>query len=707
MICGVPKFLVGVFLIFLSVKALAQVPDADDFNMENFVEELVSVQDQDLNYEELYELLPQRYLNPINLNTASLDDLRNLGVLTERQASNLINYRKLYGEFLTVYELQVVPGMHQEVIVKLLPFITVSPVKLKEDLSLRQRIRRADKLWLLRGETTMEEKKGYATSDTTDTAQPASRYIGSPHKVYSRFRIKRPGDFSVGFTTEKDAGEPLRWRKNTAGHGMDFWSFHVALENKGRLKSLVLGDYTLRFGHGLILGSGFALGKGAEPVNAIAMNSTGIRPYTSTLESGFFRGAAATYSFKMGKERHALLVSPFYSVIRQDARLPADSLGEILENSFSSVLSSGLHRTENELQAKNKVSEQTAGMNVLFQTSRRNLRIGMNLLNTNYSASIEKSDKPYRRFEFHGNQNFIGGISGDYVWQNTRFFGEVARSRSGGWGSLAGITSNLDDWLAVAMLVRNYERDFHSFYGSSFSENAKNMNEKGIYWGIKAFPIKKIILTAYYDKFTFPWLKYRIDQPSDGYEYLLRLSYVPNQNTKFHFQFREEQKEENVSTEKLTGIPPAAFLVLPRVKRNYHLRLAHQATAAFRLKTTVQFSNFQLNGQSTSGYVIAQDAGFQKQKWKTDIRFALFDTDYPNRQYLYENDVLYAFSIPALQGQGIRTYLVMRYELTRSVSIWGKIARTQYVDKDEIGSGLEAIQGNHKTDVKIQLRIRL
>ena len=75
----------------------------------------------------------------------------------------------------------------------------------------------------------------------------------------------------------------------------DTSSFHFFLQNKGKWKSIAIGDYTLQIGQGLVLASGFYLGKGAETILTVRRNSLGIRPYSSVIENNFFRGAAATY----------------------------------------------------------------------------------------------------------------------------------------------------------------------------------------------------------------------------------------------------------------------------------------------------------------------------------------------------------------------------------------------------------------------------
>ena len=66
--------------------------------------------------------------------------------------------------------------------------------------------------------------------------------------------------------------------------------------------------------------------------------------------------------------------------------------------------------------------------------------------------------------------------------------------------------------------------------------------------------------------------------------------------------------------------------------------------------------------------------------------------------------MLYSFSIPAYSNRGTRTYLTARYQFRKGIDLWIRYAITYYENLDVISSGLEEIQGNHKSDVKIQVR---
>lgn len=672
----------------------AQLLD-QDLDLQLFIEDVFQLQEEDVDYEGLYESLLILYTDPINLNKANGDDLRSLYLLTDLQIDDLISYIDRNGELISIYELQAVPGFDAQTIRRIIPFVTVDD-KVSDTRSLLQRILEAENKFLItRFQRTFEIQRGFTEPDTSTNGDLSSRFQGDRNSLYSRFRVSRSKDFSIGLTLEKDAGESFRFSRNSKVYGFDFSSFHFLLENKKRWKSVVLGDYQLQFGQGLLLGAGFNPGKGSETIVTVRRSDLGIRPYSSILESGFFRGAASTYN--LGR----FDITAFYSDQRQDANIRNDSTFTDFDEFISSIQSSGFHRTSAERESQNRIREQVVGSNITYRTRRENFRVGLTAVHSEFSLPIFRRPNAYNQFEFQGDQNNNYGIHASYRWQNLNFFGETAISRSGGMGSIAGLIASLSRDISFSLLLRNYQRDFHSFYGNAFGESSRNINESGVYWGIKYRPIRTLSFTAYYDRFRFPWLRFRAEAPSQGYEYLMRLRYHPTRNFSLYAQFREESKDQNSATEQNLQLLSTA------VKRNYLINLDYQPNEIISLKSRVQWSDLRFESKKTNGFAIIQDFNFSFGKFRLGTRFALFDTDdFENRQFAYEKDVLYAFSIPAYNGVGIRNYLLIRYNLSEKITFWGKLSRTFRSDVTSIGSGLSEIEANHRTDLRLQARYK-
>ena len=682
-------------LLGLSLLPGIQAQYQSSFDLERFVEELFSLQEDNVNYEDLYESLLLLYQNPLNLNAASKDELKGLYTLSNRQIDSLQSYIGNKGKLLTLYELQLIDGFDFATIQKLLPFVYVNSSDASaDDRPLLTRIlEERNNYFIARYERVLEERRGYSPPENPDD----TRYAGSPDKLYLRYRVSKPQDFSLGFTTEKDPGEALTWDGATNRRGMDFWSAHLMLENQGKFRKLIVGDYQLQLGQGLLFGAGFGVGKGAETVNALQRVTLGIRPYTSVLEGGFLRGAAASY-----KLTDQLEVMGFFSRLNQDANLRTNDDPDGFPEFFSTFQLSGLHRTPNEIANKRTVAETVYGANATYRF-KNNAQLGAIFTINQFERPIQRSDQPYNLFEFAGTQNLNAGLYGNYDWQTFSFFGEAAISKSGGVGGIAGFTTSFTSRVEFAMVFRSYARNFHSFRGTAFAEGSRNINESGVYWGLKYTLNRKFYLSAYYDTYRFPWLRFRVSGPSEGNDYLIRLNYNPGRRVKMFAQFRREVKETN-TTDNESGLT-----VLGEGARNQGIvNLQFQASSALSLKSRVQFSDFELNGERTDGFAIMQDASYRIGDWSFAGRIAIFDTEgNENRQYAYERDVLYAFSIPAYSGRGVRNYLLMQYRASRKIDIWARIARTTFYDRDVIGTGLETIQGDKRTEVKFQVRYKL
>ncbi len=679
-----------VYLIITTNFSQAQDYPRTEFNLEKLTDEIFPVQDLDLNYEELYENLAQLLTNPIDLNQASAEELRSIMILRETQVEEFIRYRSEQGNLLSIYELQALPGFDLETIYKLIPFTIVrDPSSTIGQNFLKRVLNEKNNYLIIRYERTLEDKRGFL-SDTDSS----SRYAGSPDKLYSRFRINHTGDYSFGFTIEKDAGESYNWNPQTKQYGFDYNSVHAQILNKGRVKNLIIGDFQAQFGQGLLLGGGFGMGKGSESITTIRRSNLGFIPYTSINEFGYFRGAAITSSLFKN-----LNLSGFMSRLNRDGRITSSEITEDI-NSISSLGTTGFHRTPAEFHSRKTINETNYGL--ILNYRQKSLDGGLMLHTTYFSAPIYRTTTPYNQFVFNGNQNINVGLFLNYTFGNFTFFSEAAKTVHFGSAITLGTLGSISTKLDVSLLYRNFSKDFHSFYSNAVSESSLPQNESGFYWGMKYLFSRKYSLSGYIDLFQFPWLRYRSYNPSVGSEWLLRFNYNPSKSVSLFIQAREESKFRNIPEES------NLYQTGNGSKKNFWFNVDYAATHRISLKTRAQFSNYSLNTARTKGFSLVQDVNVDVGRFTFSTRYALFDTDdYDNRQYVYERDVWLAFSFPAYSGVGVRSYVMVQYKLNQKIDLWLRWARTSYTDRDRIGSGGETIYGNTKNDLKFQVRIRL
>lgn len=614
---------------------------------------------------QLLEQIYQLYQNPLDINQVTAQDLRDLFLLSELQISSFITYRTQINGFQDLYELQSVPEWPLELVEIISPLF-----KLKTTLQATGRPffqRATEHYFLMRWDYTLERAKGYMDST----------YLGSPIRQVGRYRWQHSRDFSIGFLFEKDPGEQSK---------TDYFSGHVQIQQKGNWKNILLGDYQVQFGQGLVLGAGFFVGKGGETIYTIRRSQGGIRPNQSFVEAGFFRGAAATYAFK--KWEYTL----FASHIRRDATpspLSSDSLFI-----FSSLSLAGNHRTETEIKRRKNVLETNWGANVTYTT--KQLQVGVAFLHTQFNGEWQRTTSLANFHEFTGSQNTVASGYYSFGKQNAHFFGEMAFSKNLRVGQVHGLVAALHPQWEWAVLWRNYSPAFYSFYGNGFSENSRSINEKGLYSGIKFLVSKYQTWTAFVDTFQFPWLRFGTAGPTAGTQYALRWQFATRDKKQLVFQIQRKQR-----------IPFSPLNLQDNTETQNRWQALLQGSTSSANKWIFQtrlIGNYTPQTEQKGGAIL-QDIKWKHANWQLQSRIGYFQTtDFDARVYAFENDVQYAVSFPSLYGQGIRSYLVARWSVHPKIDIWARCAHTRVWDRQKMGSGNDQIDFPYKTDTRIQVR---
>jgi len=684
--------LCGLFC-FLGISLWAQVnPEMDNQqSVEDLIENIATAsEDENADYTTIYEDLNYFLNNPLNLNSASEEDLEKLQVLNDIQIRSIIAYRENFGQFLTIYELQLVNGFDKSIIDKILPFLTVEKSEGLINIPIRKALINGNHEMFLRAGQMLEDQKGFTPKiDSSD-----SRYLGDKNKLYARYKFSYKNKLFWGITAEKDPGE--EFFNGTQKKGFDYYSAHFQLSNVGLIKTLNIGDYNVKFGQGLTIWSGMGGGKSPYAIN-LRKKYQGINKYSSTDENQFMRGVGTTIRLKNFD------VSAFYSRKNRDANIVAtDTLNEE-ELVVSSLQITGLHTTDAEIADKDAIKETVMGGNVSYNNSR--FKLGMSFVHYNFNAEINKQIAPYNQFELNKNQNTNIGLDYQFSLHNFNFFGEVATCENQSLGYLNGVTASLAPQVAIGILHRSYDRDYQAYYCGAFGESSGNSNESGTYIGLEVSPYKRFKISAYFDTYKFSWLRFGVDTPSDGYDYFAQLDYLPSRNVSMYIRIKHENKPVTNSIE-IPSIDKLQNISNRKIRYNLQCKLNDN----IKIKSRIELSDYAVeDSTSDKGYMIYQDViySFSKLPLSFSLRYAIFDTDtYNSRIYAFEDDVLYAFSIPAYYSKGSRAYLTLKYSLSEKIDIWLRAARTVYADMDLTGSGLTEIDSNHKTDFKVQIRIK-
>ncbi|WP_421943594.1 hypothetical protein [Pedobacter sp.] len=418
----------------------------------------------------------------------------------------------------------------------------------------------------------------------------------------------------------------------------------------------------------------------------------GLRPYTSANEYSFLRGASATINLFKNID-----LTPFVSFRSIDASQDLDIDGNLVQ---STINQTGLHRTPTEIANKNSSNQQVYG--AVLQYTKNELAFGAIAYQSKYSNSFIPQTAIYDRFSFTGKSLTNLGAYYNYTYKNIYFFGEVGKSLNSGSALVNGALISLSPIVSAAITYRNYANNYHNFFNQGLAEASEAVNEKGLYSGLNITPNKRWTFSIYGDYFKFPWLKFRVDAPSKGYEILSQAIYTPSKTFKILARFKTENKQQNTDLEV-----PINFLDDVK-KENYRFEVNWQLNKKWSFQNRAEVSQYKKGDANREfGYLIYHDVDYSPMfsKITGNLRIAYFNTaSYNSRIYAYEDDVLYSFAFGMYNGKGFRTYLNLKYNLAKKLNIWARYAMFLYKDVETVGTYLDEIQGNKKSEMKIQLR---
>ena len=666
------RFFFILLLTFGTITCVSQdLPPITQQQLENLAE----TDDDETKDDDFLQQLAYFRKHPINLNTTTVEELQAIRLLNDLQIASLFRYRKLLGNLIDIHELQAIPGWNLITIKKILPYITVSNVvSIKENFL--SRFHNGDNRVVFRISRVLEKSRGYNTNLNT-------HYLGDRNHLMFRYRYQYKDLLYFGLTSDKDAGE--QFFRGVQSKGFDFYSFHFFMRRLGIIKSMAIGDFTVNLGQGLIQWQSLAFEKSPE-VMAVKRQAPVLIPYRSAGEFYFNRGIGIT--LQTGKLETTLFAS--YKKIS----------GNIVKDStthFTSLLTSGYYRTSSEIADRNRVALTSFGGNISYRLS--SLKLGFNTVVHQFDIPLQKRDEPYNLYAISGRKIFNASIDYSYTYKNIHLFGEVATDKNFHKAFVNGALISVDPKVDLSIFYRNIQKQYQSLFGNAFTENTTPVNEKGFYTGVLIRPMPGWQLNAYADIFHFPWIKYLVNAPTRGYDYLAQLNYQPNKQFGMYLRFRNQNKPTDSSGNG------AIYFPQDQLKQNFRIHIFQQLTSKLSVNTRVEILWFNRQLQSSQqGFLSYVEGKYDWQKFSTNLRLQYFETNsYNSRVYVYESDVLYSFSIPAFYDKGFRYYFNIHHDITNKLQCWLRLAQTIYADKKIIGSGFDEIIGNRKTEAKAQI----
>lgn len=724
------QFLLLLFACMATLLNAQSTMEWDDF-VQDMYEQYALQEDDDEGLEwedggldalvdELYEI----HLSPINLNdlktkeganellTLTTERLAQLPFLTRQQIEAIVYYVNVNYPVRSLGELMLIRELDYVTRCRLMLFCYAGEPSAEGNYSLRRLWHFAQHEVTARTDFPLYTKDGYRD-------KPQSVVEASPNKIYRgnsnyhslRYQLRSMHRVTAGFQIEKDAGEDV----------MDYFAGYVMVNQIGNIRTLIVGDYKLGFGQGLVINNGMSFGKSSGwGLFSNTSVTHGIRKHSSMSEANHFRGAAIDYG--LGENAH---LTAFLSYRNVDGTLRTDN-----HNAISSLKTDGLHRTLLERSKKGIIQEFSAGGN--YSYFHKGWLLGVTGIVTHLSIPLApKFNTPsslYRQFYPQG--TLFSAVGASYSYRHNRWIvqGEYAISSSNGVDDhtiqpsevkhshpnrgAAAVNSmryKLNNYTYLSALVRYYDARYATIYSRAFGENSRPQNELGAFIGITAEPWTKVHLEAYMDCFQSPEQRYRAAAGAKGMESQLKVTYNPTERTTWQIRYRMKSKQQDVKTGN------DATQLYYATRHNLRIQWNYRLNRQFLLKTTA-IGTYCVNPASSdeTGYGLTQHLRWERQmkltrgKQRADISLTYFHTDsYAARVYANEPSLLYTLGMTSLFYHGVKAIAMYSTNISSRLTLTCKFATTKYFNRDTIGTGLEMINASHKEDIQLQVRWKL
>jgi len=590
----------------------------------------------------------------LDLNSASVEDLEASGLFTTYQIHTLMEYREKFGPIYSIYELAVIPGFRHGSFEEIKSAVSLNKIKIPKGKNQGQ----------------------YMIMLSLERAFPEAKadYTGSLMRSTLRIRLRPWRKISMAMTYEKDAGELFLYQNKP-----QFLSGYLSYKGDRSIKQVVLGNFKMNQGLGLVNGDGFMHRVGDFRVNQLSMSK--LKPYASLTETKFEKGVAC----KMDYNRFQLQLWASYHKISLSPKAIKEN--HKTNNWLDYQRTSGLFRTIAELEARELGFRAHTGVQLLFRQQRLSAGIlyGCEWVGPSKKAELMLKQKtaplPRPKVSLHGN----------WYKRKIQLFGEISLSEFHSLAFLFGTQYHFNDYVQGSLLIHHYAPGYQGSLPSSYISGSHISNEQGIAFHLHMETGKNVTAMLAGEVFRYPSPRYRTNVPSGGYR--LDLSLLSPGNNTLQWRARVVSKTWQTSpAEEQSKIRP---LLDSRVNR-FDGQLIYQHHDRFRWQVRLVISQFSQKRITVPGYATLQQVTIAPLKYlKATAQFVLFHvSDWENRIYLYEPGFYYSFSFPAYYGSGQKTTLLLTIKPTNGVSVSAKI------------SGL-INRGNREWETGIQLRLKL
>ncbi len=414
---------------------------------------LESMVEEESATEEMAEDLEELMENPIDLNTASVEEIEELPGIDSVLAYRIVKLRQSLGQFSKWEQLYMVDGMTPQLLETIKKFAYIE----------KPEIQRKGILKSFMGQIRYRHLYSWKSPSTFEDY--LLDYYPYPDKFYLQFKGRWGRVWTFGALLEKDPGE-----RNYA----DNWKVSIVTKRKWWLfDQIAIGNYRLGIGQGLVLSHQAGMSLLPTVATKIRVKRKGLKLDVSSQENAYFRGFAFSTSFG------PVQFTPFFSWNYYDATLNDDGTVKTL---FPAVqMASVSHYNEKYEKRKDVLRDISFGLDTYISLGVAN-RVGFTVLRTLLDPPAGDPD-PDDLYGFSGDEKTIVGMNWALYSSYLSFFGEAAKQIGYGGAFLSGLIADMGH-MGGSILVRYYSPSYYNYHAGGFVtlQNVIN-NEKGITLG--------------------------------------------------------------------------------------------------------------------------------------------------------------------------------------------------------------------------------
>lgn len=644
-------------------------------------------EEDDEENQELFDELQELHSNPININNTNAEALSVLPFLSTQQIDALLLYvgrRRMY----SLGELMLIKGIDYDTRIALGFFIY--PGKSSKN-SNNKIICNLDTIVNKRHFNTFSKshdiimtaqlplylREGYKRHTTEVLRKnPNKEYQGNALATNLRYRGNLHENLSIGITAKTDAGEPF----NHCGNMMyDYYSGYVMGTTRGFLRTWIIGDYRLNIGQGLVAGNMFRSDASAI-VSAYRDRNEGIEKHSSTDEYNFLRGAAV----KMMFGRFSIYMAG--SLRKLDATLD--------NNQISTIITTGLHRTSNEIDKKNN-SEQRATV-IAMKWKKVKYHIGLSSSFVNYDRDFSHGTAAYRRFYMDGNNFFNLGINYGYTSYNLSLTGEAAWSNRNAWATLNTARLKITHNLRTILMYRYYNYAYLSPLAKGYVSGSRLQNEQGALCGLIWSSSSSISLNANIDYAEHPYTTYYCRLSSSALKWKIEGEYNIANKIKLKLRYKGVNQSRDNSKKKPDNMSKHSL----RLKTDYNISVLRCATICEGITSRQPDKDWQY------GIAFSHRMVYKHNRSSVSFSATWFNTDtYQEAIYMYDSNLQYLYNQVPCYYHGLRGVIGINQCIGHNVEIGSKYSSTYYTNRNWIGTDLQRYDGNWLNELSFFLKV--